>query len=183
MREIIKQKAIEYEERDANEPEELDEIEEEPTEENQEEKWDVESILSTRTNTDNHPGIIKSVVQVKNNPILIDPKTKAPELENTHAPAQPKKNLEAPFIERMESDSDSDEGEGEQIDEKQELPDLEKMTEKDRKKYLRKLNKKQVKKEKKERRVLKKEMKKEFAKEGQKYAKQNMQTQYRKIAT
>lgn len=31
----------------------------------EEAKWDVESILSTHTNTDNHPGVITEVVRVR----------------------------------------------------------------------------------------------------------------------
>ena len=182
IRDIVIQRVLEYNKMEQLEDEaEGEEIEEEPTTEPQEEKWDVESILSVRTNTDNHPGIIKSIVKVKKDPIVIDPKTKAPELENSHVQEKTKKTPETPFIEKVESESDSDENA--EIDETQELPDLEKMTEKERKKYLRKLNKKQVKKEKKEKRVLKKEMKKEFSKESQKYAKQNMQVQLKKIVS
>ena len=40
------------------EPPEMETIKEEA-------KWDVESILSTYTNTDNHPGVIADVVWVK----------------------------------------------------------------------------------------------------------------------
>jgi len=135
--------------------------------EGDEETWDVESILSTRTNTDNHPGVIKSIVKVKQNPIKLDPKTRAPELEDEHKPVDNSKQKSGPYIEAEISD-DSDEDI--ETDTK-EIPDLEKMNDKERKKYLRKLNKKQVKKEKKERRVMKKQMKKEFAKQNQQYAK------------
>lgn len=37
------------------------------TEEDPEDRWDAESILSTYTNTDNHPSIIKFVPKVKTN--------------------------------------------------------------------------------------------------------------------
>ncbi len=40
------------------EPPEMETIKEEA-------KWDVESILSTYTNTDNHPGVIADVVRVR----------------------------------------------------------------------------------------------------------------------
>ena len=48
----------------AEEPEpETSEDEDETQEEVEQKKWDCETILSTYTNTDNHPGIIKSVVK------------------------------------------------------------------------------------------------------------------------
>lgn len=43
---------------------ELEEVEEEKE---QEEKWDCETILSTYTNTDNHPGVIRTVKRVRPN--------------------------------------------------------------------------------------------------------------------
>jgi len=41
--------------------------ESEDTEEDPEDKWDAETILTTFTNTDNHPGIIKFIPRVKVN--------------------------------------------------------------------------------------------------------------------
>jgi protein LTV1 len=49
----------EDEERDTSEDDESEDDEEE-----QERKWDCESILSTYTNTDNHPGVIKTAGRV-----------------------------------------------------------------------------------------------------------------------
>lgn len=148
----------------------LEEVSEEE-EEDQEQKWDVESILSTRTNTDNHPGVIKGVVKAKKNKIILDPKTKAPELElESPEPAAEKPKRGDRYIEEIVSDEDSEE----EVDvNTTELKDLETMTEAERKKYLRKMNKKQVKKEKKERRVEKKNMKKEFSRQHQRYTKMN----------
>ena len=39
----------------------------EAIDEDQEEQWDCESILSTYTNTDNHPGVIKTQRRVRPN--------------------------------------------------------------------------------------------------------------------
>lgn len=172
----IKERILKYHEEQIKKEEEagLDEIEEDDEEgegEGDQEKWDVESILSTRTNTDNHPGIIKGVVKPKKNRIKLDPKTKIPDIGidiedgNTGKKHVPN---EGPYKQEVVSENDSDE----EIEvDTQELKDLESMSEKERKKYLRKMNKKQVKKEKKDRRQEKKEMKKEFAKQNQKYAK------------
>lgn len=181
IEELVKKQILLFNERVLKEEAEgiLDPIKEETAEDTEEQRWDVESILSTRTNTDNHPGVIKGVVKVRKNPIKIDPKTMAPALDTPYSKEKLKKDRETPFKEDIVSDSD---GEGEDMLNEHEIPDLEKMTEKERKKYLRKLNKRQVKKEKKERRVLKKEMKKEFSKEGQKYAKQSNQFQYKNIS-
>jgi len=47
-----------------DEERETSESESQDDEEAQEKKWDCESILSTYTNTDNHPGVIKTVSRV-----------------------------------------------------------------------------------------------------------------------
>lgn len=167
----IKAKILKYnEEMLEREALELDEVTEETEDQTDEqEEWDVKSILSTRTNTDNHPGIIKGIVKPKKNKIIIDPKTNAPVLETDKE--QPsgitKKEKQGPYQEEIVSESDEDD-----IDET-EIKNLETMTEEERKKYLKKMNKKQVKKEKKERRQQKKQMKKEFSKQHQRYIKSN----------
>ena len=43
------------------------EVVEEDSDEDKEEKWDCETILSTYTNTDNHPGVIKTQKRVRPN--------------------------------------------------------------------------------------------------------------------
>lgn len=166
-REMVKQKILAFSEewlRKCESGEADQEVPDREVEgEGDQENWDVESILSTRTNTDNHPGIVKSVVRVKKNAIKLNPKTRAPELEGEVVQKEDKKK--SAYVEEEVSD-DSDED----IDvETKEIADLEKMTEKERKKYMRKLNKKQVKKEKKERRIMKKQMKKVFSSQSQEY--------------
>jgi hypothetical protein len=58
--EHIKRQQLEDDDYDSEEGEE--ELDEEDADEK---KWDCETILSTYTNTDNHPGIIKSIVKPK----------------------------------------------------------------------------------------------------------------------
>jgi protein LTV1 len=52
---------IEAERRDASDYESTEE------EDDEEEKWDAETILTTYTNTDNHPSVIKFVPKIKVN--------------------------------------------------------------------------------------------------------------------
>lgn len=168
-RAALKAKILKYHEDQLRAEAEMDSEEEEQEaegEDQEQKKWDVETILSTRTNTDNHPGLIKSVVKIKKNRIVLDPKTRAPELEDGATNDKPaeRPSKEGPYREEEVSDSDDD------IDvEGQEIPNLESMSEKERTKYLRKLNKKQVKKEKKDRRQMKKKMKEEFSKQKQRF--------------
>ena len=140
---IMKEKILKFNEdilrREAEEDEkDLQDVQEVDEEAEQEKKWDVDTILSTRTNTDNHPGLIKTIVKPKNK-IKLDPKTKAPELEieyfNTENNKSSKPNA---YIEEIVSDEESEE----EIEvNTAELTEMEGMTEKEKKKYLRKLNK------------------------------------------
>jgi len=111
-------------------------------EEKQPEKWDVQSVLSTYTNTDNHPGII-GVVKPGEDKLRM-PKIKI----TTKATAAPGGYKEAEAI-------DEGEDEDEEIEEEEDEVDLDAMSPKSRKKYL----KKQFKAEKRERRKMKKQMK------------------------
>ena len=173
-RKMIKEKIIKFNQRILEEEAlegELEDVREVDEDEEEQQKWDVETILTTRTNTDNHPGLIKTVVKPKKNKIKIDPKTKAPELEIEYVKAEDKnRSKPSAYVEEILSEEESDE----EIEmDTEELNKLEGMNEKEKKKYLRKINKKQVKKDRKERRKMKKEMKKEFSKNHQKYIKYN----------
>jgi hypothetical protein len=169
QRQKLKSRILKYHAECLKKEAEGDSEESEESEEDQEKQWDVETVLTTRTNTDNHPGVIKSVIKPKKNKIKIDPKTKAPQLDVEYTgPERKRPEKTGPYIEEMVSDEDSEE----ELD-TEELANLETMNEKERKKYLRKMNKKQVKKERKERRQQKKQTKKEFSKQHQNYTKIN----------
>lgn len=58
----VRQKALELNEKYEETAAEATPFDEEPPEE---EQWDAETILSTYTNTDNHPGVIKTTRRVK----------------------------------------------------------------------------------------------------------------------
>jgi protein LTV1 len=130
------------------------EIEEE-SDEDKEEKWDCETILSTYTNTDNHPGVIKTQKRVRPNQrikIELHKQFRVPvdgltPMAEEIVVAKEKKNLKnAPFTKVEESSGEeSDDGSAPtgEVDE-------------------RKANKKRVKEEKREKRRLKKELKQAF---------------------
>ena len=58
QRRILKERTLEQ--REESESNEEDEIEED-----EEEEWDAETILTTYTNTDNHPNVIKYTPKIK----------------------------------------------------------------------------------------------------------------------
>ena len=67
---LLKERALLMNEKFVQKVDELDQGSEyvsESSEEDPDAKWDAETILSTYTNTDNHPGIIKFVPKVKVN--------------------------------------------------------------------------------------------------------------------
>lgn len=146
-----------------------DEDSEEIEEDQDEKKWDVETVLTTRTNTDNHPGIIKGTVRIRRNIIKLDPRTKAPELDIEHVKVE-KKEKPQPFVVEVLSEEESEE---EPDLDTEELKNVEDMTDKEKEKYYKKLHKKQVKEEKRERRKMKKQMKKEFNRQHLKFNKVN----------
>jgi protein LTV1 len=96
-----------------------------------EEKWDCESILSTYTNTDNHPGLIKEIIRPWKFPM--------PKIDLTTKSTRDGGG----FVEE----------EIEEEDEVEDEVDVDSLTPRSKKKYLRKLNKKKVKAEKKDWRV------------------------------
>ena len=126
--------------------------------EGDEETWDVETVLTTKTNTDNHPGIIRTIVRPKQNPIKLDPKTRAPELESVTKVEEKPDKKQGPYVEIEQSDEEVEEDH---------LKDMtpEEIARMDKKQY-----KKMVKKERRERRAMKKQLKKEFSRQSQKYA-------------
>ena len=67
FKKIIKEKTLELEERFRKEQDEKGSEDEQESESDPEDKWDAETILSTYTNTDNHPSVIKFVPRVKVN--------------------------------------------------------------------------------------------------------------------
>ena len=69
-RKLVKERTLQLEEqfeREVTEKLENGEFDEEEEDSDPEEKWDADTILTTYTNTDNHPSIIKFVPRVKVN--------------------------------------------------------------------------------------------------------------------
>jgi protein LTV1 len=68
FRKIVNEKTLALNQRYTEEADERGTDYESPeSEEDENDKWDAETILSTFTNTDNHPSIIKFVPKVKTN--------------------------------------------------------------------------------------------------------------------
>ena len=131
---------------------ELYPIMEEPK--NAAEKWDCESIISTYTNTDNHPALIQSIVKPKNK-INFKDLTKVAKEDRV--------------IEEEEVDSEGEESEEQEIS-----IDLRGLSEKEKKKAIRKIHKKAMKEEKRAKRISKKEQKNELKDEYKKQTRKNV---------
>lgn len=65
MKRILKEKTLELAAKQAEES--SNEETEESSSEQEKQKWDVDTIVSTYTNTDNHPHLIKYVPKIKTN--------------------------------------------------------------------------------------------------------------------
>lgn len=152
----LKQKQVENEARFQQAAEERgSDISEE--ESDGEAKWDCDTILTTYTNTDNHPGVIRTERRIKpseRNKIMLHKQFKVPvdglipvAEEITIQKEKRKADLSGPF-QRQEVDDDEQE-EREEIEEDKDAAPLDP----------RKAHKKQVKEEKREKRKLKKELK------------------------
>lgn len=90
------------------------------TEEDPEDQWDADTILTTYTNTDNHPGIIKFVkkVKTKSNAIILDKQFKVPiesmnglipTAEEIQVKKKAKKVAKTYFVEDEDESEDQDE--------------------------------------------------------------------------
>ena len=120
---LIKERTLQINERFEEEAEKRagSEYESSEEEEDHEEKWDAETILTTYTNTDNHPGVIKFVPKVKVNSkakIELHSQFKVPidglnGLIPIAEEVRKKKKQKVNRTEAFESDSESEQSEGE----------------------------------------------------------------------